>query len=126
MTDAAKKVLDYLLPRLIIVLCLPADYLGILWLAMVGAGAIPRPTSHTATTLHAQLDNHPILAGLVVFGVYDSVVVQNFGLAALIVATVLWLFHLIVGTGRLRKVQGFVSLLLAVLGIYFAKLFFAR
>jgi succinate-acetate transporter protein len=121
MTEGLKKVLDYLLPRLVMLICLPADYLGILWLVGLAAGLHPSSASQSAPPIDTQLASHPIFGGLMVFGFFESEVVRNYGLATLIVASVLWVLQLIVGKSLPRRVFGLVRLLFAVAGVYFAK-----
>jgi hypothetical protein len=121
-----KKVLDYLLPRLIIVLSLPAAYLGAFWLIGLVMGMRAQAASNSSVPLDKQFENHPIMGALAVFAFFDSPIVRDIGLVALIAASVLWLAYLVVGTSLPRKLVTLAFLLLSVGGIYFAKAIWHR
>jgi hypothetical protein len=116
-----KKVLDYLLPRLIIVVSLPSAYLGVFWLVGLIMGMRAQASSNSSVPLDKQFENHPIMGALTVFAFYDSAIVGDIGLVALIAASILWLAYLAVGTSLPRKLVTLAFLLLSAGGIYFAK-----
>ena len=116
-----KKVLDYLLPRLTIVVSLPSAYLGAFWLVGLIMGMRAPAASNSSVPLDKQFEDHPIMGALTVFAFYDSAIVRDIGLVALIAASVLWLAYLVVGTSLPRKLVTLAFLLLSVGGIHFAK-----
>ena len=105
--------MEHLLWWLVFLTSLPAAYLGFVWLfGWFG---------HLVPSLDPVIQNHPFLKDVMVLAFFDAGAVCTLGLGAQIVATVFWLFLLVVGKSTARKASGLACLVLAGFGIHAAK-----